>query len=341
MCFQQAAWRLAVSVITPSRSRRTASYLSRMITRLLLGCRIERSPVTKGHPFPLIQSSRRPAHRALADERPVPDPHSRYRAIVAEDTQGTRIQQKMLAAARRQLDPARREHAQHMSVREWRDVVVDRARPGDHPVDTRTHLFRRLTARASIPEDQPIRRNLTDLLGRQSLELAVVPLDQVGVDHCFIAEAGQLAGLSCPLHRTAENELKPIPGEYRPHPLRKPAAVVGQRNVRRPCVLPGKAPRRLPVPDREHIHVRLRRGQTLSASVERTPAEAASCPHLQPVISGISSPYRQMNSLWSMSLSRIACLAGGGGAPSFGTRSITSLTRWKRSRSFSTHMSNG
>src|SRR5262249_35356754 len=97
---------LAVSVITPSRSRRTASYLSRVITRLLLGCRIERSPVTKRHPFPLIRSSRSPAHRALADdERPIPDPHSRYRAVVAEDTQGTRIQQKMLAAARGQPDP--------------------------------------------------------------------------------------------------------------------------------------------------------------------------------------------------------------------------------------------
>jgi len=50
-------------------------------------------------------------------------------------------------------------------------------------------------------------------------------------------------------------------------------------------------------------------GQMLSASVERTATDAASCPHLQPVISGISSPYRKMNVLWSISLSRIACLA--------------------------------
>ena len=35
--------------------------------------------------------------------------------------------------------------------------------------------------------------------------------------------------------------------------------------------------------------------QTLSASVERTATDAVSCPHLQPVISGISSPYRAMN----------------------------------------------
>src|SRR5215831_1963342 len=37
--------------------------------------------------------------------------------------------------------------------------------------------------------------------------------------------------------------------------------------------------------------------QTLSASVERTATDAVSCPHLQPVISGISSPYRAMNAL--------------------------------------------
>src|SRR5262249_37479738 len=159
----------------------------------------------------------------------------------------------------------------------------------------------------------------------------IIPFDQVGVDDGHIAEAGQLAGLSGPLHRAAENELERIPGEYRPHPLRKPTAVVGQRDVRRPRVLPGKAPRRLPVPDREHIHVRLRQGQTLSASVERTAAEAASCPHLQPVISGMSSPYRAMNSLWSMSLSRIVCLAYAARAPSLGTRSMASPTRWKRS----------
>jgi hypothetical protein len=49
--------------------------------------------------------------------------------------------------------------------------------------------------------------------------------------------------------------------------------------------------------------------QTLSASVEESRAELASCPHLQPVISGMSSPCRQMYSLCSMSLSRIACFA--------------------------------
>src|ERR1700751_5071601 len=44
ICFQQVAWRLAVSVITPSRSKRMASYWSRLI-RLLSDCGMNRSPL--------------------------------------------------------------------------------------------------------------------------------------------------------------------------------------------------------------------------------------------------------------------------------------------------------
>src|SRR4029077_16595809 len=92
-----------------------------------------------------------------------------------------------------------------------------------------------------------------------------------------------------------------------PHPLGKAAAVVGPRHVRRsplrlhalsPCLIANT-----------FTFSSRQQGHTLSAAVERTVAEAASCPQLQPVISGISSPYRAMYSLWSMSLSRIACLA--------------------------------
>src|SRR6266481_536233 len=41
-----------------------------------------------------------------------------------------------------------------------------------------------------------------------------------------------------------------------------------------------------------------------------------------------------MYCLWSMSLSRISCLAYAARAPSWGKRSITSSNRWKRSKSF-------
>src|SRR5271166_2861005 len=304
---------LAVSVITPSRSSRTASYLFRVIARFLSGCCIglsfhQRTSVTE-RTTALNRSYAPGSDRALASERPIPDLHSRYVAVTAEDAQGARIEQKMLPAACRQPNPPCREHAQHMAVREQRDVTVSRARPGDHPVYPRTHFVRRLAARASIPEDQPARCDLVDLLGRYSFVLAVVPLDQVGVDDSLVAETRQLTGLPRPLHGAAKNERERVLGQHRPQPFGDAAPTFGQRNVRCSGVLAAQAPCRLAVSDREHVHPRILRGQTLSASVERTPTDAASCPHRQPVISGMSSPYRAINSLWSMSLSRIACFA--------------------------------
>ena len=62
---------------------------------------------------------------ALADKRPIPDPHGRYVAVVAEHAQGARIQQEVLPGARGQPEPARREDAQHVAVREQRDVALD------------------------------------------------------------------------------------------------------------------------------------------------------------------------------------------------------------------------
>src|SRR6516165_9675920 len=114
------------------------------------------------------------------------------------------------------------------------------------------------------------RAPIVDLLRRQSLVVAVVPLDEVGVDDGSIAQACQLARLSRPLHRAAENELKYFGGEYRPHPLCKPATVIGQWNVRCTGVLAAEAPRGLPMPDREHVHVRLPPAGSDVVSLRRT-----------------------------------------------------------------------
>ena len=79
--------------------------------------------------------TRSPAPRAstLAEQRPVPDPHGGYVAVVAEHAQGAGIQQKVLPGARRQPEPARREHAQHVAVREQRDVARRPRAPGRSP----------------------------------------------------------------------------------------------------------------------------------------------------------------------------------------------------------------
>ena len=165
----------------------------------------------------------------------------------------------MLTAARGKPDPACRKHAQDVSMREQRYVASLRPQPAYHSIDACTNLFRCLATRASMAEDEPARRDLVDLLGRQSLVLAVVPFNEVRVDNRLVPETRQLAGFSCALHRTAQNELKPSLSENRSHPLRMPAAIVGQRDVCRPGVLPGEAPYCFAVSDREHLHVGLRR----------------------------------------------------------------------------------
>ena len=77
-----------------------------------------------------------------------------------------------------------------------------------------TRSTRAPTCSGASPPGHPSRKinqpgaTLLDLLGRQSLVFAVVPLDQVGVDDGLIAQARQFAGLSCPLHRAAENKPK-------------------------------------------------------------------------------------------------------------------------------------
>jgi ribosomal protein S4E len=48
----------------------------------------------------------------------------------------------VLPGARGQLKPARREDAQHVSVRKQSDVALDRARPGDHSIHSCVHLLR-------------------------------------------------------------------------------------------------------------------------------------------------------------------------------------------------------
>src|SRR3974390_3132142 len=170
-------------------------------------------------------------------EGTVPDSYGRYIMIVAEDAQRACIQEKVLAATRGEPDPARREHAQHVSVCEQQDIAVAGARTRDYPIDPCANLLGGFATRAAVSEDQPTRRDLMDLLGRQSFVCAVVPFHQIRVDDHILTETRQFAGLSRPLHRAAESEPRKISAQYWPHPFREPAAAVGQRNVGCPRVL--------------------------------------------------------------------------------------------------------
>ena len=153
-------------------------------------------------------------------------PHGGYVAVVAENAQGARVQQEVLAGARRQPEPARRQHAQHVAVREQRDVARRPRAPGRSPDPTRAPTCSGVSPPgASVPEDQPARSPLRGSAGRQPLVLAVVPLDQVGLDDRAVAEPGQLAGLAVLAGSgLVEHERERLPGQHGPQPLGEPPA---------------------------------------------------------------------------------------------------------------------
>lgn len=99
-----------------------------------------------------------------------------------------------------------------MAMREQRDIARGGTRPGDHPVYPRTHLLRRLAARASVSEDQPARRGLVDLPGCQTLVLAVVPTSWRGLPLVIETDGA----IDSPLEETGFEPLVP------PHDERVP-----------------------------------------------------------------------------------------------------------------------
>ena len=83
-------------------------------------------------------------------------------------------------------------------------------------------------------------------------------------------------------------------------------------------------------------------GLARSAVVEgEAPGSGLALPHDQLVTSGMSSPCSRVHALARCRRSPISCRSAAACEPSEGTRSMTSMTRWKRSRSFIITMSNG
>jgi hypothetical protein len=214
----------------------------------------------------------------------------------------------MLSPVRRQSDPSRDKGAQHMAMGEQGNISFRGARLSDDPIHSSSDLLRRLAARSTVAEDQPTRSRFVNLLRGQSFVLAVIPLHQIALGDGSVSESGQRTGFPGALQRAHQHEREGFLGQRGAEPLGKPAPIIGERYVGRAGVLTAQAPRGLTVPDYEYPHAGCP-DQTLSASVELPALADASSPQRQPLISGMSSPYRAMYSRCSMSLSRIACLA--------------------------------
>ena len=125
----------------------------------------------------------------------VPEPDHRRLALVAKDADGRRGERESSPCRGRHPEPARREHAQEMAVREHDCVAIEGPQLGDHAIRSARDVRCRFTPRAPVAPQVPARLLDVDLRDRQALEAPVVPLDQVLASLRIGAQPGEATGL--------------------------------------------------------------------------------------------------------------------------------------------------
>ena len=118
-----------------------------------------------------------------------------------------------------------------MSVAEQGDVSRRGTNLGDNAIGARADLFRRLAARTAVAKNRPTRPSRANLFRRESFVLAIVPLDQVGLDIGKLAKPSEFAGFAGALERTREDQCKGDLGQNRFENPRGCSSVFGQWNI--------------------------------------------------------------------------------------------------------------
>src|SRR6516164_1675544 len=168
--------------------------------------------------------------------------------LVAQCAQARSAQQEVPATRRVETEPTSGEHPQEMPARKNQHVAFDRTHPAHDAVGPRANLARRLSSGTAVTEELPVRTLHTGFSRAAAFILAIVPLDQVGIDLGYTAKSGQLAGASRALQGTGEDLGK----SQSTQPLAEGAGITfaafGQGQVGPAGVLPGQAPGGLAVP---------------------------------------------------------------------------------------------
>src|SRR5271169_1393213 len=168
--------------------------------------------------------------------------------LVAQCAQARSAQQEVPATRRVETEPADGEHPQEMPARKNQHVTFDRTHPAHDAVGPRANLARRLSSGTAVTEELPVRALCMDFSRSAAFILAIVPLDQVGIDLGRTAKPGQLAGSSRALQGTGEDSGKSQSAQ----PLAEGAGIAfaafGQGQVGPAGMLPGEAPGGLTVP---------------------------------------------------------------------------------------------
>ncbi len=180
---------------------------------------------------------------------PIVIPQSDYRVgkvmLIAERTQACRAQQEVPPSSPGfESKPAGSQHSNEMPARKNQYVSLDPADPVHHAVGPRDDLFGRLSPRATVTKQFPVRTLLHDFGGAAALVFSVVPFDQIGIRFGHGSEASEFTGASSALQRTGENLGNDQSAQPFPKPLGVVFAAFGQRQIGQARVLTRKCSRR-------------------------------------------------------------------------------------------------
>ena len=161
---------------------------------------------------------------------------------------------------RDELQESGGEHAQHVTVRDQRDVSVAEQRhdPGEHPVGSLADLFHGLAGMFGVSGDDAVPPQvpagmLFPNLGRgHALVAAVIPFPQIGVQ-LRVRQARQGRGHDRAPGRTGEGRYDMSPGQQGGQCRGGSLAAPGERDICPPGVPALQAPLGLAVPEQDQI----------------------------------------------------------------------------------------
>ena len=168
--------------------------------------------------------------------------------LVTKNAKLPGAKRKSLCFGDRQANPPRGQDAAELPVRKQSYVAIKRAKMGNKPVGPGGNQCRHFATRTTVPKDIPARSSLSNIGGKQSLVISVVPFSQVGLDRSRRRESGQLTGSPRPLARAGQHSSKPIVAEPWSKFARLLLAAGGQRNVGAAGVLASQRPLGLAMP---------------------------------------------------------------------------------------------
>ena len=147
-----------------------------------------------------------------------------------------------------------------MAVGETERDAVDRPCPLDHAIDARRNRADELTAGRALGPDRPVRSVGPDLERRPALVVAVVPLDEVGIDPDAVGEPGKSRRVQRPRERARDDRGECMAGQPRCQVERLLAADRGERDVGQAGVATRTCPFGLAMPDQPNRGTGRRRG---------------------------------------------------------------------------------